>query len=59
MTDTDKHLDWLATLEEEGVNLTAWEQDFIESIVERLGRGQALSENQAERLEEIYAKRTS
>lgn len=50
---------WLETIEHEGVNLTTWEEDFIESIRSRMDAGQELSERQAETLEAIYAKRTA
>ncbi len=36
--------------------LTKWEQNFIESIRERLDGGQRLSPKQAEVLESIYVK---
>jgi len=40
---------------EEG--LTAWELDFIESIDRQLDAGRALTEAQADKLEDIYRKR--
>lgn len=48
----------LETIERGGVNLTAWEEGFIESIRDQLTAGRELSEKQAEILERIYAKRT-
>lgn len=48
----------LETIERMGVNLTSWEEDFIESLREQMAAGRALTERQAETLERIYAKRT-
>ncbi len=54
----DIHIDWIEHLQRRGLNLTAWEIDFIESLQGRLDRGLHLTEKQAETLEEIHAKRT-
>lgn len=48
----------LEAIEREGVNLTTWEEEFIESIRERVDAGRPLTEKQIEILESIYAKRT-
>lgn len=52
------HLRWLTEIQQSGVNLTVKEEDFIESIDERLSTGRSLTESQAEWLEDIYSKRT-
>lgn len=49
----------LETIERQGVNLTPWEEGFIESIRDQLTAGRELSPKQADTLEAIYAKRTA
>jgi hypothetical protein len=58
MTDDEKHGDWIADIKLHGLNLTKWEEDFVESIDEQLADGRSLSERQAEILERIYAEKT-
>lgn len=53
------HGTWLADILSQARNLTAWEQQFLASIEERLDEGWNLSEKQAEVLERIYAEKTS
>lgn len=53
-----RHEGWLETIERDGRNLTTWEQEFVESLRERVDRGQTLSEKQAAILERIYAEKT-
>jgi len=36
--------------------LTAWERSFIENVSDQLERNSSLTENQIEKLEEIYQK---
>lgn len=48
----------LEAIEHEGVNLTPWEEDFIESLRAQMDTGRPLTERQVEILERIYAKRT-
>lgn len=55
--DVPLHQQWLEDVERLGVNLTVWEEDFIESIGPRLKGGTPLSEKQAEILERIYTQR--
>ena len=55
-SDWDK---WLETIAREGVNLTTWEEDFVESMQDRRSLGRQLTENMAKTLERIYAERTS
>lgn len=50
---------WLEEIELHGVNLTAWEEEFIENLADRFRRGwDTLTERQAEILERIYSERT-
>lgn len=58
MSTSADWLAWLEAVETDGVNLTAWETDFIESLREQVDRGRTLSERQAEILERIYAEKT-
>lgn len=48
----------LETIERAGVNLTVWEENFVESLRTQLTAGRDLSDKQVEILERIYAKRT-
>lgn len=41
-----------------GVNLTPWEEDFIESARDQWAAKRSLSDKQLEILERIYAQRT-
>lgn len=50
---------WMDLILREGTNLTAWEEDFIESIRLVLDTHRTLSLKQEEILERIYAARTS
>jgi hypothetical protein len=56
--DLDQCDDWLTACEQDGVNLSTWEQDFIESLRTQRQSGRRLSEKQAEILERIYAEKT-
>ena len=49
---------WLTVIEEEGRDLSKWEEDFIESLREQWDRGRWMSERQREILERIYADQT-
>jgi hypothetical protein len=55
----EQRLEWVEKLELHGLNMTPWEEEFVESVGEQLRRGRGLSEAQAEILERIYAQRTS
>jgi hypothetical protein len=48
----------LEALEHYGVNLTVWEEQFIEDIRHQMDAGRTLTPRQVETLEAIYAKRT-
>jgi hypothetical protein len=50
--------EWVEKLQQEGKNLTSWEEDFIESVSERLNMSLSLSEKQEEILERLYADKT-
>lgn len=54
----DEITDMLEDCEENESQLTDWEQDFIQSIRERVGRNQGLSPKQEEILERIWDKVT-
>lgn len=61
MTDYDKWLNWLVDIENNGVNLNAWEETFVADLrtkFDRFGNRTILSERQAEQLERIYTERT-
>lgn len=45
---------WINAVNEEGVNLTKWEEDFMESITEQFKVRQSISDKQEEILERIY-----
>ena len=46
---------WIDQIKVHGVNLTTWEEDFIESVEGR----ERLTDKQIEIVERIYAERTS
>jgi hypothetical protein len=48
----------LETIERNGVNLTVWEESFVESLRTQRSAGRDLSEKQLQMLERIYAERT-
>lgn len=49
---------WIETVNDEGVNLTKWEQDFMDSITEQFEERNWISHKQEEILERIYAEKT-
>jgi hypothetical protein len=49
---------WLSVIADTAVNLTTWEEDFIESLQSQRAARRQLSEKQAEILERIYTERT-
>ncbi len=51
--------DWIYRINTEGVNLTKWELDFMESITDQFLRKNWISDNQEEILERIYSEKTS
>ena len=48
----------LEAIEHQGVNLTTWEEEFVESLRSQFDAGRDLTERQLETLERIYAQRT-
>ena len=50
---------WIDDVNTLGVNLTPWEQEFMESITDQWERTGTLSDRQQEILERIYTERTS
>lgn len=49
---------WMDAIIVEGVNLTSWEEDFVESIRLVLDTNRPLTYNQEQVLERIYSTRT-
>ena len=49
---------WIATINEEGRNLSKWETDFMESVTEQFEERGSVSEKQQELIERIYAEKT-
>lgn len=53
---------WIDAIKTDGINLSKWEEDFVDSLEEQIesrkGREEPLSEKQAEILERIYAEKT-
>ena len=58
MSDEADWDEWIDTIDEIGVNLTKWEDDFVQSLKERRDKGWKLSERQAEILERIFVEKT-
>ena len=52
------YISWVEAVLETSEELTEWEDTFIESIYIRLLKDQNLTENQANKLENIYAEKT-
>lgn len=58
-TEQSEWWGWVETIMSQGVNLTKWEEDFVQSIQDRFEEGRFnLSEKQAEILERIYVEKT-
>jgi hypothetical protein len=49
--------DWLSKVNDEGVNLTKWEEDFIESLSDQWAMRKNISDKQEEILERIYTNK--
>lgn len=49
---------WIEEVNSNGVNLTTWEMEFMESITSQFEAGKNLTEKQVENLERIRADRT-
>jgi hypothetical protein len=50
---------WIARVNDEGFELTAWELGFMANISAQFEQSGSLSEKQEEILERIYANKTS
>ena len=50
---------WIKEINENGVNLSKWEKDFMKSITEQFERRKSISDKQEAILERIYADKTS
>lgn len=49
---------WVEVCQTSGKNLTAWEDEFLESLRLSLERGKTLTSNQVDILDRIYAEKT-
>jgi len=49
---------WIDYINEHGINLTKWEEDFMESITDQFAVRNSLSDKQEEILERIYTDKT-
>jgi len=49
---------WLDTIRNDGVNLTKWEEDFMDSIYDQWSQKRFISDKQEAIVERIYAERT-
>lgn len=47
---------WITALEDHTERMTAWEVGFLENVSDRVAGDQELSENQQDRLKEMYDK---
>lgn len=55
---TDVLSEWITAVNEDGLGLTDWELNFMESITDQFERTNSLSERQIEILERIYVEKT-
>lgn len=51
--------EWITHVNEHGLNLTKWEEDFMDSITEQFTNWNKISDKQEEILERIYTEKTS
>ena len=49
--------DWIIRVIDEGLNLSQWEKDFVDSIQDQFDRSGHLSEKQIDILERIYTEK--
>lgn len=54
----DHAAEWAEKILNDGVNLTAWEEEFTTSVDAQLARGNNLSTKQLDILELIYTEKT-
>jgi hypothetical protein len=50
--------EWFEKLHDERVNMTAWEDEFVESVEIQFEMRGTLTDRQVEFLEDIYTRRT-
>lgn len=50
--------EWIELVNTEGRNLSKWEQDFMDSIIEQSEERGSISDRQEEILERIYSEKT-
>jgi len=55
--DQDIIRDWIIKVNDEGVNLSDWERQFMESITDQFDRKLWISDRQEEILERIYTEK--
>lgn len=58
MSQFDEHVTMVDDCEKRESKLSDWEREFIDSLSHQLAKGRALSERQAERLDEIWNRVT-
>ena len=51
--------DWIDRINDEGVNLSSWEADFMISITDQFDRRGSISDKQEEIVERIYTEKVS
>lgn len=49
--------EWLDAINQRGVNLTSWEEEFIESVTMQVAKGRPITDKQFAIIERIYTKR--
>jgi len=54
----DMYIKWAESCRKDGVGLTEWEKEYIDSILHQMGNGSFLSPKQINILENIYAEKT-
>jgi hypothetical protein len=50
---------WIDTINNDGINLTKWELDFMESITEQFNKYHKISDKQEAIVERIYTDKCS
>jgi hypothetical protein len=51
--------DWIDRINDEGVNLTEWEIQYMESVTDQFDRRGSISDKQEEIVERIYVEKVS
>lgn len=58
---TESYIEWVEHITANCVNLTAWEETFIESMLDKISRygdGVRFSDNEKASIEKVYSERT-